>query len=116
MDVHRRRSIVTSCLSRTSCHRRGGLQLVFGAIEDKPILSIARRYLEILEGDRNVLLSNAKEPADADDCGCDVAIAIDNEIGDISNLVFAGIVDVGFVDFGGEPTARRQRRRRIGHD
>jgi hypothetical protein len=54
--------------------------------------------------------------ADADDRGGDVAVAIDHKIGDVANLVLGRIINIRLIDVGGEPMARRKRRRRIGHD
>jgi hypothetical protein len=68
---------------------------------DEPILALARRDFQLLERNHDVFLGDAKEPADADDRGRDVAVAV-------ANLVFGRIINIRLIDVGGEPMARRK--------
>jgi hypothetical protein len=48
---------------------------------------VARQDFELLEGNHDIFLGNAKEAANADDSARYVAVAIDHKIGDLANLV-----------------------------
>jgi hypothetical protein len=43
------------------------LWFLVSAVEDEPILAVARRDFQLLEGNHDVFLGNAKEPADVND-------------------------------------------------
>jgi hypothetical protein len=63
----------------------------------------------ILEGNYDIFLANAKEPADAYDRGRHVAVAVDHKIGDIADFVFGRITNICLIDIGGEQLVRRRR-------
>src|ERR1700730_12776540 len=87
---------------------RKHFQFVLGAIEGEPMLAVALRDLQLVEGNHDVLLANANEAADADDRGRN-GVAIDDKIGDIANLVSGLIINIRLIDVGGEQMARRRR-------
>jgi pimeloyl-ACP methyl ester carboxylesterase len=65
---------------------------------------------QVLEGNHDVFLVNAKETAaDADDRGRYVAVAIDHKICDIADHVIGRIINTRLIDIRGEPLARRNR-------
>src|ERR1700745_3890639 len=90
------------------------LQLILRPIEDQPLLIVTRAYFEFLEGDGNVLLTRAKEPANANHCRRNVAVPAYYEIGDITNLVLGIVINVGLVDIGNKQARCRYVRTRRG--
>src|SRR3954470_22347692 len=86
---------------------RRTLKLVFRAVERQPILAVARHHPQIGEGDFDILLADTEKAADADDRRFEMAVLLDDQIGEITDLLLVRIVDALVIDVGCEPLRRR---------
>jgi hypothetical protein len=98
------------------CYRAAGRlisghrpQLFFSPVEGQPLLAVARGDFQILEWDGDVLLTDTKEAANTNDGRRDITATIYYEIGDIADLIFGIIIDIGLIDIRGEQTHHRTR-------
>src|SRR5262249_20620571 len=73
----------------------GAFQRVLRVIHDQiPFVVVLGGGPDRIEGDGDVLLAHAEETPDADDERGDLAVAVDQHVHDLADLVVRGIVDV----------------------
>src|SRR4030095_3799783 len=91
----------TRCLSarrpnpgRGSTYRRGNPVQTTAATSQIPFVVVLGSGPDRIERNGNVLLTHAEEPAHADDQRGDLAVAVDQHVHDLADLVVGRIVDV----------------------
>src|SRR6266511_640005 len=79
----------------------GILEGILGRVHDQvPFIIIFVRNLDSIEGNGDVLFAHAKEAADADEESARLALAIDEHVHDLADLVVLRIIDALLVPMG----------------